>query len=186
MVLGLLAAASGAQGQTGWGLPQLMQALAQTRAATANFTEQQTAPVLTAPLRSSGTLTYAAPDYLCKATLFPAPESFILEHGEVTITSAAEGTHTFTLEQDPRIAGLVEGIRATLAGDAPGLERYYNVALSGDAAGWQLYLTPKDPALARFLRSMTIEGESGRIDLIATLGSDGAETRMRIQAPDAP
>jgi len=182
----LLAAAPGAQAQAVWGLPQLMQALAQTRAATARFTQTETAPVLSAPLLSAGTLTYVAPDYLRKVTLSPAPEAFVLDHGEVTVSGGTAGTHKFAVGQDPRIAGLVEGIRATLAGDLPGLQRYYRVTLSGGAAGWQLQMAPNGAALARFLRSMTIAGVAGHVDAIDTVGSDGSETRMSIQAPHAP
>lgn len=190
LLAGLLAGIAPARSQTGWGVTQLMQALAQTRSATGHFTQRQTAPVLSAPLISTGTLIYKAPDYLRKTTTSPAPEVFTLDHGEVTLSGAnTGGTHVFALRQDPRIAGLIVGIRATLAGDLPALEQYYTVTFSGDETDWQLHLTPKNSSLARFIRAMTISGAQGRVAVIDTVTADGGETRMSISADevkDAP
>lgn len=190
VVLCLFTNAAPAEAQPAWGVLPLMQSLAQVRTASARFTERQTAPVLSAPLISTGTLTYAAPSYLRKTTLTPVLEIFTLDHGEVTLAGGASGgTHVFALNQDPRIAGLVEGIRATLAGDLPALDRFYTVSLTGSAAGWQLHLLPKDPSLARFLRSITISGSQGRIATIDTESRDGADSLMSIQpgsVNDAP
>ena len=181
----LLAAASPVHAQSAWGLTQLMQSLAQTRAATGNFTEREISPVLSAPLVSTGTLTYVAPNYVRKVTNSPAPEVFILDHDQVTLTSpTSDGTRVFALNQDPRIAGLVVGIRATLAGDLPALDQYYVVGLTGNAAGWQLHLAPKDASLQRFLRAITIGGAQGQITIIDTASTDGSESLMSITAAD--
>jgi hypothetical protein len=189
-VLCLFTNAALAEAQPVWGLLPLMQSLAQVRTASARFTERQTTPILSAPLISTGTLTYAAPNYLRKTTLTPVPEIFTLDHGKVTLAGGPSGgTHVFALDQDPRIAGLVEGIRATLAGDLPALDRFYTVSLTGSAADWQLHLLPKDPSLARFLRSITISGSQGHIATIDTESSDGSDSTMSIQpgsVNDAP
>jgi len=171
-----------------WGLPQLMQSLAQVRTASASFTERQTSPVLSAPLISMGTLTYVAPDYLRKVTITPQPENFVLDHDQVTISGAA-GSHVFALNQDPRIAGLVEGIRGTLAGDLPVLEQFYNVSLRGNASSWQLNLSPKNMKLQHFIRAMIITGSEGQIGIIDTQSADGSDSQLSIHAgavADAP
>ena len=185
VVLCLLANAP-AWAQPAWGLAQLMQSLAQLHAGSASFTERQTSPVLSAPLISAGTLTYDAPDYLRKVTISPVPESFVLDHDRVTLSGdGAAGTHVFAVNQDPRIAGLVEGIRGTLAGDLPALEQVYTVSLSGSAASWQLRLQPTQPALRRFVQSLVISGSEGRITVIDAVSSDGSGETMTIRA-DAP
>ena len=175
---------------TGWGVPQLMQEMAQVHSATASFTERRTAPVLNAPLLSQGTLTYAAPDYMRKTTATPVPEDFVFDHGRITMTGGADGaTHHFALTDDPRIGGLVEGIRATLAGDLPALEHYYTLSLGGDAADWQLRLQPRNPALQHFVQSIVIRGQQDRIASIDTLSRDGSESLMSLGAEavnDAP
>jgi len=186
VLLCLLAGAPAALAQQAWGLPQLMQSLEQFRAGSASFTEQHTSPVLSAPLISTGTLTYNAPDYLSKVTISPASESFVLDHDRVTLTGGgAAGPQVFAVNRDPRIAGLVEGIRGTLAGDLPALEQFYTVSLTGSAAAWQLLLQPKQPALRRFVQRMVISGSAGRIAVIDTVSGDGSDSKMTIRAGDA-
>ena len=101
------------------------------------------------------------------------------------MTGGADGaTHHFALTDDPRIGGLVEGIRATLAGDLPALERYYTLSLGGSAADWQLRLQPRNPALQHFVQSIVICGQQDRIGSIDTLSRDGSDSLMSLNAED--
>ena len=164
-----------------WGLPQLMQMLAHVRSASARFTETKTMSMLSSPLVASGTLNYVAPDHVEKITLAPVREQFLLDHNRVTIAGGpGEQTHVFALTADPRIAGLVEGIRATLAGDLNALDRFYQVRLAGDAGNWQLLLQPRDPDLAHFIQSIRIQGSQGRIEAIYTATANGDHSEMTI------
>jgi outer membrane lipoprotein-sorting protein len=164
-----------------WGLPQLMLSLARVRSASAKFVERKTVRMLDAPLVSTGTLNYVAPDRMTKVTLSPRPETVVLDGDEVTIEGGPDGqTHTFSITDYPQIGGLVEGIRATLAGDLPALERYFDVRLSGRASDWQLLLQPKDDALARLVTSIRILGRENRIHRIETDQSDGDRSEMTI------
>jgi hypothetical protein len=163
-----------------WSLPQLMQSMAQVRAASARFSERQTVPMLTTPLLSAGTLSYVAPDVVRKITTSPARQDFVLDHGVVTLTGLDQQTHRFSVSQAPQIAGLVEGIRATLAGDLPALQRVYTVRLTGNAASWQLLMQPKDPDVARFVKWIIIQGSENRINAVDTASSDGGHSEMGI------
>jgi hypothetical protein len=172
----LLAAAQAAPGFT---LPGLMAQLAKVPAASASFTETKSLALLTTTLRSSGTLSYIAPDYVRKTTLIPAPQDFVLQNGGVTLSVNGQ-TKQFTLSQAPQLAGLVEGVRATLAGDLPTLRRYYNLSLSGGPDQWQLLLRPRDPALAKMLAWMSITGDGNRITEINSADTKGGETEMQV------
>lgn len=164
-----------------WGLPQLMSALKQVKSASGRFIERKTLKMLSVPLVSSGTLTYIAPDHMQKVTLSPKPQRFVLDGDHVTITGGADKqSHTFSLTDDPQIAGLVEGIRSTLAGDLPTLDRFYVVRFSGNAMAWQLQLQPKDAALARFVKQIRILGSQDRIQTIDTEESNGDHSEMSI------
>jgi outer membrane lipoprotein-sorting protein len=186
-LLVLALAASPAAAQTPFGLAALMQSLASVPGATASFTEQRTSPLLSAPLTETGELVYRAPDYMSKTTLSPARQVFVLDHGRITMTGGPDGeTHVFTQGQDPRIGGLVEAIRATLAGDLPALEALYTVQLTGSAAAWQMQLTPTSPALAAFVTRVTIDGTGNRVMLIDTQSPDGSESDMSISETHAP
>jgi hypothetical protein len=164
-----------------WGLPQLMRELAEVRSASGKFTERTTMHMLKAPLVSSGTLKYVAPDHLWKITLSPQRERFALDGEQVSMTGGRDDrTRTFSLTNDPQVAGLVEGIRATLAGDLSTLERFYDVRLTGDDAAWQLLLRPRNPDLAHVVSSLRIRGSKDRIEAIDTESADGDRSEMRI------
>jgi hypothetical protein len=101
-----------------------------------------------------------------KVTLPPAQEIFVLDRGEITLSGGPDHqTHVFSVTDDPRIGGLVEGIRATLAGDLPTLERFYAVRLTGTAANWQLFLLPKDAGLAHFVKWIVIQGSGDHSEM---------------------
>ena len=191
LAAGLLAAPA-AVAQTAapaWGLSTLMREMAQVRSASASFSERKTSPLLSAPLLDQGTLSYTAPDYIRKTTLAPVLESFTLTGSRITMTGGpGGGTHVFPVSAAPQIAGLVEGIRATLAGDSSTLTRLYDVRLSGNAAGWQLLLRPRDRKLARLVQSIEIRGSQDRIKAIDTLSPDGGDSTMSISetVTDAP
>ncbi|MDE1896875.1 MAG: outer membrane lipoprotein carrier protein LolA [Rhodospirillales bacterium] len=169
-----------AQTAPGFTLPGLMAQLAEVRAASARFTETKSLALLTTTLQSSGTLDYKAPDYVRKTTTTPAPQNFLLQNGIVTLTTNGQTQH-FTLAQAPQLAGLVEGVRATLAGDLPALRRYYNLSLSGGPEHWQLLLHPRDPALAKMLAWMSITGSGDTITEIDSADAKGGTTRMQVR-----
>ncbi len=158
-----------------------MQGLAEVKSATANFTERKTMAVLDAPLVVSGTLSYIAPDWMQKDTLLPVPERFVLSGRQVTMSGGADHqTHIFSLDDDPLIGGLTEGILATLAGNLPGLERVYDVQLTGSQADWQLLLRPKDARLSQMIRWMRIRGSLNRIEAIDTQSGNGDHSEMHV------
>jgi len=161
-----------------WELPQLMSGMAAVKTASATFTERKTLPMLNAPLVETGTLSYAAPDWMEKITAGPAPERFVLNGQKVTLTGGADGVHVFSLNDDPRIGGLAGGILATLSGDLPALEQVYAVRFSGGPAAWQLLLRPRDAGLARFISWLCISGSFNRIAAIDTASGDGGHSEM--------
>lgn len=166
---------------TNWGLHELMHDLAQVHSASASFMERKTVQMLSAPLVISGSLTYAAPNYMRKTTLSPVPETFVLDGGEITMSGGPDHqTHVFSVKDAPQIGGLVEGIRATLAGDLPTLEQFYTVQLTGTATDWQLLLQPRGAGVTRFIKWMIIRGSGNRINTIDTLSSNGDHSEMGV------
>jgi hypothetical protein len=156
-----------------------MRSLARVQAASATFTETKTLAMLKTPLQTSGTLRYVAPDYVRKTVLAPTRQDFVLRKGVVTLTTGGR-TQRFDLSEAPPLAGLVEGVRATLAGDLPTLQRYYTVALSGSADTWQLLLRPRDAGLSHFLSWLSVRGSENRVTEIDSGGARGDLTRMSV------
>ncbi len=124
-------------------LARLFSELGARRERQARFNERKFSALLKAPIESSGTLTFRAPDFLEKRTVEPQPESVRIEGNVVTYEGSPMGgavqTRTFALSDAPLLAALSESLRATLAGDLPALRRHYDV-------GWNAPQTPVRPA----------------------------------------
>jgi outer membrane lipoprotein-sorting protein len=183
MLLCALTLASGAvaAAQEPWDLPQLMASLRQVRSASGQFTERKTMHLLTQPLMASGRLVYVAPNHIEKMTLSPIPERLVMDGDRVTIVSGPNNeTHSFSVADYPQIGGLIEGIRATLAGDLPTLERIYTTRLGGTPASWDLQLVPRDSDLAHFVKWIEFRGDGNRIRTIDTENADGDHSEMTI------
>lgn len=170
-----------AQQSQAWGITQLMQTLAQVKSSSAQFTERKTMRMLSEPLVTSGTLLYLAPDQVQKITVLPKRERVAVRGDTVTLDGGQdERSRTLSLSDYPEIGGIVEGIRATLAGDLPTLRRYYAVQLDGSAANWRLLLQPIDPKLQKFLKSIRIAGDGNKVSTVVTEDGDGDISEMSI------
>jgi hypothetical protein len=162
-------------------LDALLQQLAARRSGRVAFTEVHYLAILKRPLESSGELLYEAPDRLEKRILKPRPETLVLSRGVLSVTRGHR-TRTVELAAWPQVAPLVEGLRATLAGDRAALERIFSVQLEGDAARWRLRLAPRDPEAARAVRAVVISGEAADLRTVEILEADGDRSLLTIGA----
>ena len=164
-----------------WGLPQLMQGLAQVRASPGKFVERKFLSVLNKPLESSGTLSFQAPGHLEKHTLVPKVEDLVLDQGVLTIDSKARNIkRTLVLQEYPAVWAFVESIRSTLAGDLPTLERFYTVKLEGNAAKWRIQLLPLEQRTREMVREIVIDGRDQRVTSIEMRESNGDHSTMTV------
>jgi outer membrane lipoprotein-sorting protein len=169
----------------GWSLDMLMANLHQIRSASAHFVELKTVHMLTRPIRAEGTLSYVAPDRLEKITTAPAPETIRLDGQTLTGTRSNGEDYTVDIAGHSEIAAMVEGIRSTLAGDLPTLQRYYTITFSGGPDRWQMDLAPKDRRVREKVDRIRISGAGTIIDMIAVEEKDGDRSEMTI-TPDTP
>jgi hypothetical protein len=158
-------------------LPQLLLRLSSVKMAKARFTERKYLHILTAPLEDSGTLIYIAPSVLQKNTLQPKFERLLVDRDTLTIERERK-TQTLKLADYPQAWSLIEGIRATLAGDIAALDRYYESRLDGSIGSWRLVLRPRDKKMQEVVQSLRIFGTDTRIDRIETEERDGDHTEM--------
>jgi outer membrane lipoprotein-sorting protein len=176
-----VACAASAVDAADWGVQQLMQELSQVKSTRARFVERKDIAILSAPLESSGTLLYTAPDRLEKHTLAPRAESLILDRDRLTLESKARNQRrTFALREYPEIGAFVESIRSTLAGDLATLSRYYQVALDGARDRWRLTLKPTEPAMQRVVSEVRFEGSGSSIGSIEITETNGDRSVMTI------
>ncbi len=164
-----------------WDVQRLMRELAQVKTAHARFIERRHLGILTAPLESSGTLVYVAPDRLEKHTLRPRRESLVLERNELTVESKERNQRrTLVLQDYPVIWAFVESIRSTLAGDLPTLSRFYQVGLDGGERRWRLTLTPNEPRMRDVVSEIRISGDRSSINAIEMIETGGDRSVMTI------
>jgi hypothetical protein len=146
-------------------LDQLMTRLRQHQHRRVSFTEVHVSSLLDRPLTSSGELFYDAPDRLEKRTMKPRPERMVLENGQLSFERRHKEYHV-ALADFPQAAPYIEGIRATLAGDRPALERAFRITFDDSGGQWTLGLTPLDAHVATEVAAVRIDGSS---DVIKTV-----------------
>lgn len=175
-----------------WSVDDLMAALAARGSADATFTESRYVPVLDAPVKSSGTLRFVAPDRLEKRTLQPRAESLVLAGDQLTLQQG-QRTRSLALGDLPDNGIAINSLRGTMAGDLAALRRGWNVTLHGEQRIWTLSLTPLSAAVAQYIEAVLIEGRQDQIDRIEIRQADGVRSVMQIKpapaggsAPDKP
>jgi outer membrane lipoprotein-sorting protein len=163
-----------------WSIDQLMQSLAKTRSGRATFTEKKYFAILERPVQSSGELSYAAPDRLEKRTIKPKPENMVLEGSTLTIERGRQ-KYTAQLQDIPELAGFIDSIRGTLAGNRKALERSFKLQLEGPAEHWTLTLKPTDAKLLTVVHLIRISGVEDNVRNIEVIQTDGDRSSMTIE-----
>lgn len=141
---------------------ELMGLLARQKQGEATFTEQRYVRGVDGPLAASGTLSFTAPDQLVRRTLTPRPETMAVD-GNNLVLSRSGRTRNMTLDSVPEIQGLVEAMRATLAGNPQVLQRYFKPTVSGNADAWALDLAPLDARLSSQIAALRLSGKAGEV-----------------------
>jgi len=156
---------------------EILAGLARVERSDATFEETRHIAALTAPVVRRGTLRYVRPADLEMVVQTPVAERVRVSGTTLTI-EGRNGVREVRLGDMPAIAGWVESVRATLAGDAPALGRHFTVRASGDISRWQLDLTPLSTELAAFVTRVTISGANAQIGRIDVIEASGDRSEM--------
>lgn len=184
-LLALLLGASMSAGAADWTIAQLMQALAQAKPGRAAFVEKKYLAMLDRPIESSGELAYTAPDRLEKRTTKPKPETMVVEGNTLVLERGAQKL-AVQLQQYPELAGFIDSIRGTLAGDRNTLERAFRLKLDGPAERWTLTLLPTDSKMANMVHLIRVNGVRDNVRGIEVIQTDGDRSVMTIERIGAP
>lgn len=151
----------------------------------ASFAEQTYSRVLTHPVDTTGELYFDAPDRLEKKTLTPVPEDLLVEGENVTVT---RGTHrrSFQIGEFPRLRPLLEGLRATLAGDLAGLTAHFAVSSEPTDAGWLLTLRPLPGDPQPLFQRLQIGGRDGRVRSLEIERDSGERSLLKVTSAEQP
>ncbi|HJU72016.1 MAG TPA: LolA-related protein [Paucimonas sp.] len=168
-----------------WDIDQLMQSMGKVASGRATFIEKKTMAMLERPVESSGELLYTAPDHLEKRTLKPKPETMTIDGGTLTIERGRQKL-AVQLSEYPELAGFLDSIRGTLAGDRKALERVFRLQLEGGAERWQLSLTPTDGKMATTIHLIRIAGSRDNVRRIEIIQTDGDRSVMTVTPVATP
>ncbi|MGH8581263.1 MAG: LolA-related protein [Gammaproteobacteria bacterium] len=159
----------------------LMRLLAQVPRSEAGFEETRFMSMLSEPLKLSGTLSYVRPDHLEKSVRSPYRERLTVTGDRLSLEAgAASEPRVLSLSEQPLLRALVEGVRATLAGDLASLERHYRVTLEGTLGHWVLSLHPRLAETQALLAWVRIDGQRERIIGLEVQEASGDRSVMRI------
>ena len=147
------------------------------------FQEEKTLAALAYPLRSRGELVFRRPNHLEKITTSPRPERLVIDGDQLTVQSGNDSPHHLDLAEHPEIGGLVDSLRATLAGNLERLQQNFHIAASGTDGSWRLALTPARPELTQLVRSIIIEGAGTRFRNVEITQANGDRQRLSIEPP---
>jgi outer membrane lipoprotein-sorting protein len=163
-------------------LDSVLALLAQRRHGHTLYTEQIDSALLKRPLHTSGELFFDAPDRLEKKTLLPTPQDLIVEGDQVTII---RGTHrtSMQLSDYPQLSPLLNGIRATLAGDRSTLEKDFQIALTANGSDWSLNLQPLASEAQPVYKRIEIRGVDGNVKGVILERVTGERTTMSLIEP---
>jgi hypothetical protein len=179
-LLALCMAAMGPAHAAGFDLPALMQQLAQARSGEAVFVEDRRVQQLDQTLRSSGRLSFTAPDTFVRETLKPSHEKLAVVGNQLTMSRGTR-SRTTLLDSVPEAAVIVEAIRGTLTGNRQALERYFEISVNGSADQWQLDLVPREPRLRGQVAHLRLGGRNGQVREVQMTMADGDTSVMRIE-----
>lgn len=156
----------------------------------ARFVERKFSALLKAPVESTGTLIFRAPDILERRTIEPQRESVRIQGSVVTYEGAPvrgqAQKRTLALSDAPLLEALVESLRATLAGNLPELRRHYDVTMKGSGQAWQLTLTPRARTLREAVERIELRGAGADINQLEIVEANGDLTLLRIVALPTP
>jgi Outer membrane lipoprotein carrier protein LolA-like len=154
-------------------LDGLLAALARPAPAEIAFRELRFTKLLTVPIRVAGHLEYRGQDRLARVVEWPWQERTDIDAGTVRIERPGEPARVFSLSRAPELEGLIGSFAAVLAGDRDRLERDFDAALTSDATGWHLDLTPRDAKLRRRLVTIRVSGQGTTPACFAFIEGDG-------------
>ncbi len=146
------------------------------------YSEQVDSALLEHPLHTSGELFFDAPDRLEKRTLKPTPQQLIAEGNQLTLIRGRHRT-SMSLSDYPQLSPLLNGLRATLAGDRATLEKDFRLSVAASGSSWNLSLQPLASDAKPLYQRIEIRGHGADIREVMLERSSGERTTMTLSAP---
>jgi len=164
---------------TGKKLDPVFKLLEQQRFA-CKFTEEKHVALLARPLKSSGTITFDRDKGIARAVTAPKPQLVVLTKTSLKLVKG-KTVEEIPLSKSKDLKAFAMIFPTTLRGDRAELEKSFDIGLYGsEGAWWALTFSPKDAALQKFVKSVTVFGN--KTDVVAMriveASGDSSDTQL--------
>jgi hypothetical protein len=177
-VLAVLLLGAGALAQA-LELQELQQLLRSGARPQARFEEVRESPWLSSPVSTRGTL-HVTPQALEKRVESPRAETWRLLEDRLEWQGPAGERRQIPFTQAPALQALADVTRRAVAGDLVGLQRDFQVTVTGNAGVWSARLQPRSAALRRQLDTVELQGTGGQLRVLIVTERQGERTTTRI------
>jgi hypothetical protein len=111
------------------------------------------------PLASSGRFCIAAGKGVLWRTLQPFPSTLRLTRDEIVNFQGDRVAMRLDAKQEPTVRMINSILFSLLAGDLAQLDTLFDVSGTATGAGWSVALKARDPALAKAIGAITVDGD---------------------------
>ena len=152
-------------------LTTLLQMFSQQQQSHVDFVEEKHAFYLDTPIKSSGYLTFSAPNKLSKFILKPEKVSQQITGDTLTINNGKK-THIVDLNEHPEFSIILRSLVSVLSGDQQALKKDFKVSFESQPDGWALSLRPHDSFVSSY------------VELIQMFGNKNIFNKMIVKEPN--
>ncbi len=150
------------------------------------FHETYYSQMLTTPSHKEGTLVFYPPARLEKHVRVPVEESFIINENSLLYENPSrEISQTFSLQEYPSLATLIEGLRSLFNGDQETLRLFFHVSMTGTPETWELTLSPITQSDEDGVECILLTGDQARIRTISIHETNGDRSELQLD-PQVP
>lgn len=163
------------------GLDEVMESLGQSTLREQTFHETYYSGMLITPSYKEGTLVFHPPTRLEKHVRIPTEESFIINGNSLLYENPSrEISQTFSLEEYPALATLIEGLRALFNGNKEALQQFFEISTAGTPEAWELNLSPIIQNEEDGVSCIRLAGERAHLHTISIQETNGDHSELQL------
>ena len=152
------------------------------------FHETYYSGMLMTPSHKEGTLVFFPPDRLEKHVRIPTEESFIINGNSLLYENPARKiSQTFSLEEYPALAILIQGLRALFNNDKDTLQKFFEISVAGTQSTWTLHLAPiiqnEEDEEEDGVECIHLAGNSTHLHNISIEETNGDRSELQLDLP---
>jgi len=159
-----------------------VRSLARPPPARTDYTEVRFIGMLDRALVLRGEMAWLGGQRLERSVVAPAPETISVDDGHATLRRAGRDPVTLPLDRAPALKNLLDSFVALLSGDAAALARRFTLQAYGDDQAWTLDMTPRDAAVAKRIRDVSVDGSGKTLRCMRVDAIDG-DTSFTLLGP---